>query len=84
MMAVESREQVLAILREHREELRRYGVKRCGLFGSFKRATQDSRSDVDIIVEFEEGKKSFDNFMQVAFFLETVFGRRVDCLLLNR
>jgi predicted nucleotidyltransferase len=39
---------------------------------------QTDRSDVDILVEFEPGKKSFDNFMQLAFFLEDTLGRRVE------
>lgn len=60
--------------------MRRYGVKRCGLFGSFVRGKQNDESDVDILVEFEDGQKSFDNFMGTAFLLEEVFGRKVDLL----
>ncbi len=37
-------------------------------------------SDVDVLVEFEPGRKSFDNFMLVAFLLEDLLGRRVDLL----
>jgi hypothetical protein len=29
-------------------------------------------------VEFESGRKTFDNFIQVAWFLEELFGRRVE------
>jgi predicted nucleotidyltransferase len=49
-----------------------------GVFGSFARGQQSDRSDVDILVEFEQGKKSFDNFMHLAFFLEQQIGRRVE------
>jgi predicted nucleotidyltransferase len=58
--------------------LKRFGVKRWGVFGSFARDQQDTRSDVDILVEFEQGKKSFDNFMELAFFLEDQVGRKVE------
>lgn len=82
-MTVRNKEQVFALLRKHSPQLRLYGVKRCGLFGSFVRGEQDSASDVDILVEFEEGQKSFDNFMQTAFFLEDVLERKVDLLTLE-
>ena len=77
---VESKEQVFNLLRQAQPQLRRFGVKRFGLFGSFVRGEQDTESDVDILVEFDEGRKSFDNFMRLAFFLEELFGRRVELL----
>jgi predicted nucleotidyltransferase len=58
--------------------LKQFGVKRWGVFGSFVRGQQSTSSDVDILVEFEQGKKSFDNFMHLAFFLEEQVGRRVE------
>lgn len=39
------------------EDLRRYGVRRIGLFGSYARGEPGLRSDVEILVEFEDGKK---------------------------
>lgn len=77
-MAVRNKEEVLRLLRDNARELRDYGVRRFGLFGSFARETQSADSDVDLLVEFEAGQKSFDNFMRLAFFLEETFGRRVD------
>jgi uncharacterized protein len=79
-MAVESKDQVFEMLRAHRAELQRLGVRRCGLFGSFARGEQTGRSDIDILVEFEAGGKSFDNFMRLAFLLEEVLGRKVDLI----
>jgi predicted nucleotidyltransferase len=34
--------------------------------------------DIDILIEFEPGKKSFDNFMRLATFLEQQIGRHVE------
>ena len=44
-------------------------------------ATGDD-SDVDVLVRFEEQRKTFDNFMEVRFFLESIFpGMRLDLVL---
>lgn len=65
------------ILKSHEREIKkRFGVRRIGLFGSFARGEQKDTSDVDILVEFEE--PTFDNFMNLAFFLEDLFSRRVE------
>lgn len=54
------------------------GVRRLGLFGSFVRGEARPESDVDIWVEFEPGRKTFDNFMELAFLLEELFQRPVE------
>jgi hypothetical protein len=35
-------------------------------------------SDIDILVEFMPEKHTFDNFMEVAFLLEELLGRKVE------
>ena len=52
--------------------------KKIGLFGSFVRGTQTPASDVDLLIEFEEGKKSFDHFMNLALLLEDILQRKVE------
>src|SRR5262245_54920113 len=76
-MTVQTKEQILTLLHEHRAELRRFGVRRCDVFGSFVRNKPDDRSDVDILVEFAPEQKTFDNFMHLGFFLEDLFDRPV-------
>ncbi|MEW6753321.1 MAG: nucleotidyltransferase family protein [Candidatus Latescibacterota bacterium] len=78
--AVQGKQQVFERLRLHEEQLRELGVRRLGLFGSFVRHQQRQGSDVDLLVEFEPGRKRFDSFMHVAFLLEDVLGRRVELL----
>jgi uncharacterized protein len=75
---LEGKTDLFALLAKHQDELRQFGVRRWGVFGSFVTGLQNDRSDVDILVEFEPGKKSFDNFMRVALFLEQQIGRRVE------
>lgn len=67
------------ILRSHKQEIkRRFAVRRIGLFGSFARGEETKTSDIDILVEFED--PTFRNFMNLAFYLEDIFSRRVDLL----
>ncbi len=70
--------QTLNILERNRNLLRKYRVKRIGLFGSLARDEADDKSDIDLLVDFEE--KSFDNFIELAFELERIFNRKVDLL----
>lgn len=71
-----TRDTILRALEAHREELRRYGVKRIGLFGSFLHGTAGAGSDLDFLVAFE--RPSFDDYMDTKFLLEDLFGRKVD------
>lgn len=82
-MAVEKKEDVLNIIGNHKTEIRDLGVRRYGLFGSFARGQTTEQSDIDILVEFEPGQKTFDNFMKLAFFLEDLLGRDVDLVTLE-
>ncbi len=54
------------------------GVERLGLFGSFLRNEAHVGSDIDFLVEFAPGRKSFDNFMRLSFRLEDVLQRHVE------
>lgn len=48
-------EEIKKILKENQAVLReKFKVKEMGIFGSFVRGEQKKRSDVDILVEFEE------------------------------
>lgn len=69
---------VLILVEKQQDTLKALGVKQLGLFGSFARGDQRADSDVDFLVEFEPDKKSFDNFMQLAFFLEDLLKRKVE------
>jgi predicted nucleotidyltransferase len=75
---VDDKRDLFTLLAKHQGELRQFGVMRWGVFGSFKHDSQGPHSDVDILVEFEPGRKSFDNFMHLAFFLEEQIGRKVE------
>lgn len=76
--AVRTREELLDRLGAQGERLRRAGVARLGVFGSFARGEPRPDSDVDLLVQFAPGRKSFDAFMEVATLLEEVLRRPVE------
>ena len=75
---IETREDIMKALVEIRDQLRALGIRRLGLFGSFVRGEQRATSDVDILVEFQPGQKTFDHFMQACCLLEDSLHRRVE------
>lgn len=62
--------------------LKRYDVKRAALFGSFVRGEQREDSDIDILVEFRDGKSLLD-LAGLKIELEEALGRKVDVLTYN-
>ena len=75
---VQTKQEIYQRLRESSELLKKYGAKRIGLFGSFVRGTQSPTSDVDILIEFEDGQKSFDHFINLSLLLEDLMQRKVE------
>ncbi len=76
----QTKQEILTLIEANQAQIRVFGVKELGLFGSFVREQQSANSDIDLLVEFEPDKKTFDNFMQLAFFLEELFQRRVELI----
>ena len=72
--------ELMYIIGQKMGDLKKYGVKRIGLFGSYARGEDTLESDVDILVEFEKGEKNYNNFMEVYFFLKDLTGKEVDLL----
>jgi uncharacterized protein len=69
-------DEILNKLEENRETIGDFGVRRLGIFGSYARGEQSEASDMDFLVEFE--RATFDNYFDLKFFLEDLFGRKVD------
>lgn len=72
----------LVLLRKHEPELKKkFGVAKIGIFGSFARGEERPDSDIDVIVVFRKGEKTFDHYMDCRFYLEDLFGRKVDLVM---
>jgi len=66
------------ILKQHKKELaEKYKVKEIGIFGSYVRREQKKRSDLDILVEFEE-VPGLLKFIGLEEYLTKILGRKVD------
>ena len=64
--------------------IKKFGVIKLGLFGSFLAGKQNDQSDIDILVEFQKDKNSFDNFINLCFLLDDLFqGRKVEVVTKN-
>lgn len=57
----------------------KFSVNSIGLFGSYARNDFHAKSDIDVLVTFSE--QTFDNYMDLKFYLEDLFGRPVDLVL---
>lgn len=75
-----NKQDLLLALATNSGQIIKLGVKQLGFFGSFARNTPGELSDIDFYVEFEEGKKNFDNFMDLADLLEEITGRKIELL----
>ena len=65
-------------LRSARGRILDLGVGRLALFGSVERNEAGPDSDVDFLVEFVPGAKSYDRFLALADLLEKLLERRVE------
>jgi predicted nucleotidyltransferase len=59
-------------------EIRALGVQRLALFGSVLHDQARPDSDVDLLVGFAAGSKTFDRFLALAELLESRLDRRVE------
>ncbi len=69
----------IEILKKNEDIIKqKYGIRKIGVFGSFARGEEKEGSDVDVLVEFEDNFENFDNYIELKYFLEDLFGRKVD------
>jgi hypothetical protein len=75
-----TKDELIRLLNQHRSALKeRFSVRRIGLFGSAVQGLARPDSDVDVLVELD--RPTFDNYMELKFFLEDLFGSPVDLVL---
>ncbi len=77
-MQVQRKQEVIELLQQNSTHIKNLGVRAIGLFGSFVRDEATAASDVDMLVEFESGQKNYSNYINLAYFLEGIMGRRTE------
>ena len=75
-----SASEIFKIIRQNKEKLSQLGVRQIGLFGSQARGDASPNSDLDFLVEFVKGRKNYDNYIELCFFLEDLFNTEIDLL----
>ncbi len=75
-------ETVIRVLKEHLKEIRSFKVLKISIFGSVARNQEKPNSDIDVLIKFD-GPASFDQYMDLKFFLEDLFDRKVDLVTEN-
>ena len=73
-----TKQQIIGVIRKSNVELASFGVKTIGLFGSFVRGEASTESDIDILVDFDPAKKTYDNFINTCFLLDELLGRKIE------
>ncbi|MCW3106759.1 MAG: putative nucleotidyltransferase [Segetibacter sp.] len=73
-----TKDSILQTLEAHQKQLEAYGVQEIGLFGSYVRNEATINSDIDLLVDIKKERKTFRNFMSLAYYLEGLFNRKVE------
>lgn len=70
---------IIQTLEENRDEIRKTGVKKIGLFGSYAKGKEGKNSDIDFLVEFQV--IDFDRYFYMLSLLENLFQKKVDLVI---
>ncbi len=75
-----TKEKILSYLQEHKENFYdRYGITNIALFGSYAKGCATESSDIDILIEMEDGIKDIhDKKEHFRDTLQKAFGKKVD------
>ena len=75
---IKKKTEIISKLAKNKRTIRNFGVKRIGLFGSVVKGDAKIGSDIDILVEFNEEDETFKNLINLYFFLQELFKRKID------
>lgn len=74
-----NKETIINKLNSVAQQLLAAGVIEVGLYGSYVHNKNNNESDIDLLIDFMEGKETFDNFMLATLLLDNLFeGYKVD------
>ena len=79
-----TKENVLQDLQGIKSKTARLGIREIGLFGSYLRNEQTEKSDIDILIDFDPLKETYDNYLAVYDLIEDLFkGQKVEVVTRN-
>jgi len=77
-----NKESIIEFLKHNKQNMMStYGVEEIGLYGSYVHDQNKENSDIDILVGFKKDCETFDNYMDLKFFLEEAFNKKIDLVI---
>lgn len=74
-----NKEIILQTLNKNKNKIKKFGVKKIILFGSYARDEQTKTSDIDFLVEYEKGRGLFkDSVGLLQFLRDELFNKKID------
>jgi predicted nucleotidyltransferase len=71
----------ISVLEKHKTLLKqKYHVKEIGIFGSHVRGEQNKKSDIDILIAFDEEPGLF-TYIELEDYLSQILGRKADLVM---
>ena len=58
----------------------KFAVLRIGIYGSFAEGKETEESDIDVYVEFDMDRLTFDKYLELIEYLKELFGRKIDVI----
>lgn len=81
---MKTRENILQNLQAIKPKIANLGIREIGLFGSYLRNEQTEKSDIDILIDFEPSKETYDNYLVVYDLVEETFkGQKIEIVTKN-
>jgi len=72
---------IKTLLANEQDILAQYHIKSIGIFGSFVRGEQSPKSDIDILIEFDNDEMDLFTFIELKNYLSSRLGRKVDLVM---
>lgn len=70
---------IIAEIESRKQEIKKFGVKKIGLFGSYLHGKQKRGSDIDLLVTLNE--EGYEKYIDLWLYLDKVFKRKVDLVI---
>jgi hypothetical protein len=70
--------EIIKKIKASKKEIKKFGIKKIGLFGSFAKDKQNKKSDIDLLIEMNS--KSLLDLVKLKIIFEKKFKRKVDLI----
>lgn len=74
------KDDILEKIVANKAQLTAFGVLEIGLFGSYVSNQATAKSDIDLLVNIDQDKKTLRNYFKIVYFLEALFSKKVELI----